>query len=398
MAQWESGPDRLRQRQRGRLDTSVRRSSGDQRHHACDFTRAAPCTEADDAFTSTPGTVGRTAHMLRVQSTDPAGNSSDQRRVSIDNTPPGRPSRSPSTAARVAHHNSFNVAWNNPGQNGTAPIAAASYRLCPPSGSCEKAPPAGRNHGDQVDRGAGPATTRCGFGCATPPATPTRATPRPCTCGSTTSRPRRFMAPTPRTPRRSRSRRRRLLRRHRRQHRVQERARGRRGTRCRRPSTRAARRAPRRPGEPRRYLQLRATAIDAAGNQRATQTPATRHPATITLPVRTRDDPDRGARRGVRTPGESAPALGAAARPAHQTRLANGGARARGPAAHPRRGPGTTVGTVTTSKNGRFSFRRAGGTRTIRFHYPGEAANPHRRATSSSPYAPPSRSTSTTTS
>jgi 5-hydroxyisourate hydrolase-like protein (transthyretin family) len=104
--------------------------------HSCDYTRTVPCPQGGDSFTVPTGSISDGAHRLSVQATDAAGNPATvSRDVLIDNSPPGAPRGLAVDAGEGwKAQNSFAVRWSNPPSEG-APIAAATWQLCPASAS-----------------------------------------------------------------------------------------------------------------------------------------------------------------------------------------------------------------------------------------------------------------------
>lgn len=103
----------------------------------CDFTLTIPCPQGGAAVSIDTRTIRPDgAHTLVIQSIDPAGNVAQvSRPVLIDNTPPGPPQQLQlDGGGGWRTSNSFTVRWQNPPQPGTAPITGAGYQLCPVAG------------------------------------------------------------------------------------------------------------------------------------------------------------------------------------------------------------------------------------------------------------------------
>ncbi len=103
----------------------------------CDVTQRAPCPSAADLdnrlASAAVGGDGR--HQLRLVAVDSAGNQSHvDRDVLIDNSAPDAPENlTVAGGDGWRSTNAFDVAWKNPVQE-HAPIMAAEYELCRPSG------------------------------------------------------------------------------------------------------------------------------------------------------------------------------------------------------------------------------------------------------------------------
>lgn len=104
----------------------------------CDYTLRTPCPSSGDLSRGLPtanlGKDGR--HQLRVSAVDAAGNETHlDRSVLIDNTAPDAPQDlSVAGGEGWRASNSFDVRWRDPVQQ-FAPITTANYELCPPSGT-----------------------------------------------------------------------------------------------------------------------------------------------------------------------------------------------------------------------------------------------------------------------
>jgi hypothetical protein len=103
----------------------------------CDVTRVVPCSMDAHGLTVESPRSDDGQRELVVSARDSAGNWGEQRStVFIDNTAPTGP-----RALRLnggqgwRSSNDFALSWANPPQTGTAPVAAASYAICPLSTS-----------------------------------------------------------------------------------------------------------------------------------------------------------------------------------------------------------------------------------------------------------------------
>jgi hypothetical protein len=100
--------------------------------HTCDDTRSAPCPNGRDTLQLDTRGLSDGRHVLSVTATDSAGNAAGaQRAVNIDNTAPLRP-----VALRVdgasgwRSKNGFTLRWSNARQSG-APVTGARVAVCP---------------------------------------------------------------------------------------------------------------------------------------------------------------------------------------------------------------------------------------------------------------------------
>ncbi|UTI66133.1 Ig-like domain repeat protein [Paraconexibacter antarcticus] len=100
----------------------------------CDFTQRSPCPQAtvNETF-PTAGLGADGDHVVVLRATDAAGNAATvSRTVHIDNTPPDAPSAlTVDGGDGWRQTNSFDVHWTAPAPQAAAPIAAASWQLCP---------------------------------------------------------------------------------------------------------------------------------------------------------------------------------------------------------------------------------------------------------------------------
>ena len=111
-----------------RVDGLVRGTA----EHSCELTRAAPCPNGTDTFAVRTGELADGSHTVTAEAVDSAGNSAQlSRRIAVDNTAPIRPtSLSIDGGAAWRSSSSFKLRWNNPPQS-VAPIAGASIAVCP---------------------------------------------------------------------------------------------------------------------------------------------------------------------------------------------------------------------------------------------------------------------------
>ncbi len=106
------------------------------RARTCDYSRPVPCPDwAESLEVDTPRFAdGR--HTLTVRATDSAANSTDEDfTLLVDNSPPAQPSELAIVGGdNWRSQNHFQLRWRNPAEAGVAPIVGAEYELCPPSG------------------------------------------------------------------------------------------------------------------------------------------------------------------------------------------------------------------------------------------------------------------------
>jgi hypothetical protein len=100
---------------------------------SCDYTRPAPCTNLNSAFTVNTRAIpdGEQAFVLSAE--DAAGNWASQPfTLRVDNTAPGPPlGLAVVGGAQWRARNAFSIEWRNPSQAGTAPIAGVWTAVCP---------------------------------------------------------------------------------------------------------------------------------------------------------------------------------------------------------------------------------------------------------------------------
>lgn len=117
----------------------------------CDFTLPQPCPSSTGTQTlALPTTeLADGTHTLTIVATDTAGNQSTiaSKQITVDNNPPPPPIGLTATATQAGSA-TFTATWTDPPTGQAAPITAATYQVCPTtgSGSCSAptaAPPAG---------------------------------------------------------------------------------------------------------------------------------------------------------------------------------------------------------------------------------------------------------------
>jgi hypothetical protein len=116
----------------------------------CDFTLPKPCKDFHPAGLGLDtGTLADGEHHVRFEAIDTAGNvSAIERRILVDNTPPGKASNvAVEGGEEWRSTNDFTVRWANPAGQ-VAPIARAHYELCGAGGA---ACTGGAVAGDAID-------------------------------------------------------------------------------------------------------------------------------------------------------------------------------------------------------------------------------------------------------
>src|SRR3954451_16361628 len=106
----------------------------------CDYTQTTPCPQGGATFAIDTRTAGDGAHTLALEAVDTAGNSARiSLKVLLDDTalaPPQNLVLDGDDGWRSS--NAFTLRWQNP-TDGGAPIAGAGYQLCPAAGgSCSQ--------------------------------------------------------------------------------------------------------------------------------------------------------------------------------------------------------------------------------------------------------------------
>jgi hypothetical protein len=103
------------------------------RESACDDTLPVPCPNGTDSMSIDTAQLSDGRHTITAQAIDAANNvAATHAELSVDNTPPARPQGlAIERGAGWQARNSYALAWTNPPQNGTAPIAGIEYALCP---------------------------------------------------------------------------------------------------------------------------------------------------------------------------------------------------------------------------------------------------------------------------
>lgn len=103
----------------------------------CDLTRPIPCPQGGDEFPIDTSVIKPDGpHTLTITAVDAAGNPVKvDRRILIDNTPPAPPvALSSDGGYGWRRANSFSVRWQDPPDDGGAPVAGAVYEICPAAG------------------------------------------------------------------------------------------------------------------------------------------------------------------------------------------------------------------------------------------------------------------------
>lgn len=380
----------------------VGNSEAARQDRPCDVTRTAPCPNGGATLDINTASFADGRHSLTAQAIDAGDNpGSDVREVLIDNTAPGQPETLAIDGGdgwRAT--NKFRVTWKNPVEE-HAPIAAAEYELCPaqaPAGdtrACER----GERSADGIEAiddlkipGAGAWTLRLWLRDAAGNADAARAG-QPVTLRLDQEAPELFFQEQdPADPARLR-------------------------VTATDPTSGVARGEIelRKRGDqawqplatevtpqgltavmdderlPDATYELRARAVDAAGNERSNDRRGSGQPAEVTLPVRIKTrlavgKPKRirarGAKRGKKR-FRRVLVVRPQARFGRTVRLSG---RLTTPGANPLTAvpvevferievPGAEfrlIGTVTTSRTGRFAYKALRGpSRTLRFRYPG---------------------------
>jgi hypothetical protein len=104
---------------------------------ACDSTKAVPCPGGGSDLAVDTSTIKPDGpHTITIDSVDAAGNVAGvSRRVLIDNTPPAPPvALSLDGGYGWRRANAFSVQWQASPDDGGAPVAGAVYELCPAAG------------------------------------------------------------------------------------------------------------------------------------------------------------------------------------------------------------------------------------------------------------------------
>jgi hypothetical protein len=107
--------------------------------YACDQTQRAPCPQTSfEAPFNTAGWGADGPHQLTLKAVDGGGNSATaSRTVYIDNTAPDAPQNlTVDSGDGWRSSNSFNLRWRVGSQGSGSPVAGAEYDLCPLTGAC----------------------------------------------------------------------------------------------------------------------------------------------------------------------------------------------------------------------------------------------------------------------
>lgn len=104
----------------------------------CVFTNAVPCPQGGETLPVDTSVIRPDGpHTITVQVTDAANNTTQiSRSVLVDNTAPAQPAQVVLDGGPDWRRtNAFSVGWQNPPDDGGSPIAGAYYELCPASGA-----------------------------------------------------------------------------------------------------------------------------------------------------------------------------------------------------------------------------------------------------------------------
>jgi len=109
------------------------------------FAERVPCPSGPGQINVNTTLFAEGTQPLLVQAHDTASNVADSAPTTarIDNTPPGRIEASVEGGDAWRNSNEFAVGWANPAEPDRAPIAAAVYKLCPLAGACVRGEQAG---------------------------------------------------------------------------------------------------------------------------------------------------------------------------------------------------------------------------------------------------------------
>jgi hypothetical protein len=105
-----------------------------RRGRGCDYSLRVPCPQGGDAHSVDTAAVGGDgAHTLTLEAVDTAGNSGyAHRTILLDNTPPTQPEGLAVQGGEGWHgHNGFDLSWRPPAGEGGSPIVGAAYEVCP---------------------------------------------------------------------------------------------------------------------------------------------------------------------------------------------------------------------------------------------------------------------------
>jgi hypothetical protein len=121
------------------VDVYLDHAEAGSRDALCDWTLVVPCSTPSAGFTVDSRLVTDGPHSLVARGEDSAGNwATSARRILVDNTAPVGP-----LDPRVVggdgwrQTNSFAVAWSNPSQADFSPVTSANYAICPASNSVD---------------------------------------------------------------------------------------------------------------------------------------------------------------------------------------------------------------------------------------------------------------------
>jgi hypothetical protein len=108
------------------------------RGRPCDYSVRVPCPQGGDSYELDTSTIRPDgAHILTTEAVDSAGNvSRPSRTILVDNTPPAQP-EAPAVEGGEGwrSRNEFRITWQNPPVQSGSPLAGVSYTLCPTDGA-----------------------------------------------------------------------------------------------------------------------------------------------------------------------------------------------------------------------------------------------------------------------
>jgi hypothetical protein len=127
----------------GIRETRLRIDGGEVgvRAKPCDYTWRVPCPQGGDVYALDTVTIRPDgAHTLTAETVDAAGNVGQiSRTILVDNTPPSQPEDTAVAGGEGwRSRNEFRIAWQNPLHQSGSPLVGASYVLCPTGeGECQ---------------------------------------------------------------------------------------------------------------------------------------------------------------------------------------------------------------------------------------------------------------------
>lgn len=104
----------------------------EQDSRPCDYTQRIPCPDGPGQITLETQHLPEGTQELHLTATDSAGNQADSTpaTVRIDNTPPGTVPVAVKGGEAWRNRDSFALDWQNPPEEGRAPIVAAHWKVC----------------------------------------------------------------------------------------------------------------------------------------------------------------------------------------------------------------------------------------------------------------------------